>query len=62
MDNIKAKYITTIDGNKLYRDRHGNIYTSINKEIYFCSNKKAGTITPDDAEPYYPVNNVILED
>lgn len=62
MDNIKAKYITTIDGNKCYRDRYGNIYTKIKDEIYYCSNKKAGTITPDDAEPYYPVKNVELED
>ena len=56
----KAYYFETYGGYNYFRDMHGNIYTQINNEIYFCSNLKRGSLTEDKAEPYYPVNDIEL--
>ena len=56
----KAYYFETYGGYDYFRDAHGNIYTKIKDEIYFCSNLKRGNLTENKAEPYYPVDDIEL--
>ena len=57
---IKATYFETFCGNDYFRDRYGNIYTKVGKDVAFCSNLKQGHLTEDKAEPSYPVLDVQL--
>lgn len=56
----KAIFFETFGGLDYFRDKFGNIYTKIKDIIYYCSNLKRGRLTEDKAEPYYPVNDIIL--
>ena len=44
---IKATYFETFCGNDYFRDKYGNIYTKVGKDVAFCSNLKQGHLTED---------------
>lgn len=56
----KAYYFETYCGKDYFRDTYGNIYTICDGIPAFCSNLKRGSLTEDKAEPYYPVNDIVL--
>ena len=57
-----AKYFETFSGYRYYKDAYGNIYWKHENEIAYCSNLIVGQLTEDKAEPYYPVDDIILVD